>query len=74
LHLDAEPAVLWPIVEEWHRRALPAIGTKSFLESWADFLVAWRRVKVPGGQGAIETAFQGAVANEPPATAVERYG
>ena len=32
------PAKLRPIVKEWHRRALPIIGTKPFSETWADFL------------------------------------
>jgi hypothetical protein len=33
------------IVEEWHQRALPAIRTKPFAETWNDFRVAWRRIK-----------------------------
>ncbi len=35
---SAAPGKLRPIVQEWHRRALPTIGTKPFLDTWADFL------------------------------------
>ena len=37
------------IVQEWHRLALPVIGTKDFSESWAEFLTGWDKVKSPHG-------------------------
>jgi len=40
---------LRPIVRDWHRRALPVIRTKAFTETWADFTIAWQRVRVPFG-------------------------
>lgn len=36
-----------PLVEQWHKRALPVIGTKPFVDSWADFTRAWRDAKLP---------------------------
>ena len=33
------------IVRQWHHQALAFIRTKAFGESWADFVVAWERVK-----------------------------
>jgi hypothetical protein len=71
---DAEIRTLRPIVERWHSRALPVIGTKPFLETWADFVHAWENVKVPAGKGAVETAFTQAVASVPPPIATNLYG
>ena len=66
--------VLRPIVESWHRLALPVIGTKDFLETWADFVRGWEKVKHPAGQGPVEEAFRRAAARKPPRKAVELYG
>jgi hypothetical protein len=71
---DAEPAKLRVIVQEWYRRALPVIGTKEFVETWADFIQAWEKVRVPAGEGAVEMAFKLAVADPPPPIAVKLYG
>src|SRR5262249_55482146 len=71
---DAEPARLRPVIQDWHQRALPVIGTKPFLDTWADFLQAWKKVKVPAGKGAIEMAYQRAVASVPPPIATKMYG
>ena len=37
------------IVRRWHKAALPNIDTKDFASSWADFLHAWDRAKMPLG-------------------------
>lgn len=37
-------AELRPLIMEWHRRALPFIGTKAFDETWGDFGDAWHNV------------------------------
>lgn len=71
---SADAGSLRPIVAQWHRRALPAIGTKPFLATWAEFVQAWKRVKAPAGQGAIETAIQRAVASVPRPTVTKLYG
>lgn len=34
-----------PVVEEWHRRALPVIRTKPFDDTWADFVYGWKRAR-----------------------------
>jgi Bifunctional DNA primase/polymerase, N-terminal len=80
-HLKSNPSLnnadaghLRPVVEDWHRRALPVIGTKPFLETWTDFVQAWKRVKVPANEGLINRAFQRAVATEPPPIAIRLYG
>lgn len=67
---DADPDYLREIVREWHQLALDLIRTKEFSETWADFVVAWERVKHPAGQ-----SFQSAVeaaGSESPAVA-DRY-
>ena len=69
----ADLTELRPVVEEWHRRAIPFLRTKEFTESWADFVYGWERVKHPVGQGAIEAAFQRATAAPPPTRAAELY-
>ena len=50
---DVEGAELEKVVRAWHKKALPAIATKPFEETWIDFLRAWPRVKYPRGQGRI---------------------
>ena len=45
----ADSAQLRVIVREWHRRALPHIGTKDFGTSWSDFVIAWSAVKHQAG-------------------------
>ncbi len=42
---DADPKGYNWAVKEWHKRALPNIRTKDFLDTWLDFLVAWKRLK-----------------------------
>jgi hypothetical protein len=64
---------LRPIVVEWHRRALPFIGTKEFTASWGEFIAAWGKVRFPAGQGAVEEAFRRAVKSQPPAKAAALY-
>jgi hypothetical protein len=46
---DATSDDLRVIVREWHRRALPVIGTKPFDTTWADFCYGLERVKWPHG-------------------------
>jgi hypothetical protein len=42
---DADPkGYIWA-VKEWHKRALPNIRTKNFLDTWLDFMVAWKNLK-----------------------------
>ena len=55
---DAPVQPLRPIVQEWHRRALPVITTKPFDETWLDFMFAWKNVKVPMGSGPLELAAE----------------
>lgn len=40
---------LKPLVRQWHKAALPFIGTKEFSETWADFCISLPRVKFPKG-------------------------
>lgn len=70
---DAMVSALRPVVVQWHERALPIIGTKPFLDTWADFVIAFENVKYPAGQGVVDAAFERAVAAAPPAKAVELY-
>lgn len=46
---DATKADLRGIVAEWHRLALPNIGTAGFAESWGDFQRGWDAVHTPYG-------------------------
>ena len=54
---NADISDLRPIVVRWHRAALPMIRTKSFDESWLDFVEGWGRVKFPKGQEPIQIMF-----------------
>src|SRR5262249_40909354 len=70
---DLAPGDLRPFVKEWHRRALPAIATKSFADSYADFIAAWGKVRHPAGQGPVDAAFLRAVKATPPQRVAELY-
>jgi len=69
---DVDSRGLRSIVREWHRRALPVIGTKPFEETWINFLRAWPRVKHPKGTGPMAQIFARAVKATIPQVA-ERY-
>ena len=64
---------LRPIVKEWHKRALPAIGTKDFATTWSDFLHAWDNVKHPYGE-TLEQALSTIDHSEPVPEYVQRLG
>jgi hypothetical protein len=44
------------IVRQWHTRALPVIDTKSFTETWRDFLHAFETAKHPLGRSVVDVA------------------
>jgi hypothetical protein len=67
-YANAKPEDLRPIVEEWHRRALPVIRTKDFSESWSDFLRAWPTAW-PMCHSAVDVALRQAIRHEPPQAA-----
>ena len=48
-----EPVRLEPIVRRWWELALPKIQTKSWIESWSDFLEGWDKVRFAKGEGAM---------------------
>lgn len=60
-----EPSELRPVIDEWHRQALPAIGTKDFAVTWHDFRVAWGNVKFPAGTGPLEEIYAVALRQMP---------
>jgi hypothetical protein len=68
---DATPAELREVVREWHRRALPAIRTKDFGETWTDFAIAWERVCRPAGRS-LALAAAAAAAGDLPAALGQR--
>lgn len=70
---DVDARELRPIVREWHRRALPKIRTKTFEETWIDFLKAWPRVRQPKGTEPMMEIFQRAAESERPRIAVAKY-
>lgn len=63
---DAKARDLRDFVKKWHAAALPTIGTKSWEESWADFLTAWPRIKFPKGTGPMADILKKADAATPP--------
>jgi hypothetical protein len=52
--VDASAKDLRDIVREWHKRALPTIGTKPFEETRAAFDVLWPKIKFAKGQEPME--------------------
>jgi len=70
---QADPILLRPVVQEWHRRALPYIKTKDFEETWIDFLQAWPKIKFKKGEGPMAQIFSRAFQVEPPKVALDKY-
>lgn len=55
---DAPMPELKKIVKRWFEIARPKIGTQDFTDSWSDFVHAWKRVKTPLSQCAINVAWK----------------
>jgi len=72
-YTEADPKVFRDIVRQWHRQALPNIGTKEFEETWIDFLKGWPKIRYKIGEEPMAQIFQKAVQFEPPRVAVEKY-
>ncbi|MGA2584919.1 MAG: bifunctional DNA primase/polymerase [Tepidisphaeraceae bacterium] len=53
---DAPLLSLMPIVRRWHELALPIIRTKSWDETWADFVHAFDRARHPLGESVVDQA------------------
>jgi Bifunctional DNA primase/polymerase, N-terminal len=45
----ADLEVLRPYVQEWHQAAFANIRTKDFSITWQDFVLAWKKVRLPSG-------------------------
>ena len=65
---------LKPIVREWHRLALPVIGTKPFELTWISFKRAWPRVKFPKGTDPMPQILQASLRMGTPAVAEQYEG
>ncbi len=63
---------LHPVVQEWHARALKAVRTQEFADTWADFLHAWAAFKADAG--VMDALYRRAIERPPPPFAAERYG
>jgi hypothetical protein len=70
---DLDPGALRPVLAKWHELALPFIGTKDFMDSYADFIRGWSKVKYPAGHGKVEEIYERAAKSEPPREIVELY-
>jgi hypothetical protein len=71
---DKPAQAMLEIVEQWHKLALPNIGTKDFGTTWADFQFGWEEAKYVWGTGPVEEIFAKALLEEPPAKVVALYG
>lgn len=66
---SAEVRELRDLVKEWHRRALPKIRTKDFIETWGDFVHAWGSVKLAANVDVRAEALNRARSMPPPSWA-----
>lgn len=46
---DTRPQDHRAVVAQWHRQALPVIGTADFLTTWTDFVRGWEKAHTPYG-------------------------
>ena len=72
-YMEAEPKEFRSVVEQWHKKALPNIGTKEFEETWIDFLKGWHKAKWKIGESPMAQIFEKTIQLEPPKVAVEKY-
>ena len=68
------PKELKPLIRVWHRLALPAISTKPFEETYADFISAWPSVKFAKGADPITDIWKQAMQRGLPAAALDYDG
>ena len=71
-YTDADPKQFYSVVKEWHKRALPNIGTKEFEETWIDFLQAWPKIRWQKGTKPMSEIFEKAKTTSVPEFAL-RY-
>ncbi len=62
-------ADLKPFVRTWHKRALPIISTKSFTETWTDFIRGWDAAKIPPSANVVQLALARSRENPAPEAA-----
>lgn len=55
---DKPAEALKPLVREWHRQALPHIGTIAFEATWINFLKGWPNVKWPANGDFMPTILE----------------
>jgi hypothetical protein len=60
-----------PYVQQWHKLALPVIGTKPFEDTWEDFVSAWKAAKHSLLISPLLTAHKRAQGGDLPAEAKE---
>ncbi|MHC4466182.1 MAG: hypothetical protein ACYSYW_06470 [Planctomycetota bacterium] len=72
-YTDADPRQFRSVVKEWHKRALPNIRTKEFLETWIDFIQGWKKIKWKIGDNPMKRIFERAKKAQPPQVIVELY-
>lgn len=65
-HPDSVAADHRQTVEEWHRLALPVIGTVDFLASWTDFTRGWQAIRCPTGAVLAEIMEKATMTDEIP--------
>jgi hypothetical protein len=68
---DLEAIELKPVVRLWWEQAYDNIGTKPFMDTWADFVHGWKRVKWP--KGVLEKAVKKALEAETVLPELEQY-
>jgi hypothetical protein len=69
---DAGPKSLKQYVRQWYQLALPVITSKEFDETWADFVIAWPKIKFPKGSEPMSRILAAAVQAPIPVVA-EQY-
>jgi len=58
LYPDCDCNDLIGLVKEWHKEYLTTIGTKDWMETWADFSYAWDRVRCLEDEGVLHKTYQ----------------
>ena len=69
---DVPVAELKPYARQWWEAAEPTIRTKSFDETWFDFIEGWDKIRNPKGAGYMDDAMKEVAAATPPTIAM-RY-
>jgi hypothetical protein len=63
---DRPASALRPLVQEWHQQAGVRLGGRTYTDTYAEFVVAWRGVRFAAGDDVVKLAWEVSGTQPPP--------